>query len=72
MPNITGNPGYQANENHIWGAFYKPGNNAYQNKFDGNGNGNDIQFAASASNPIYGRSNTVTPLSRSTLLCMKY
>lgn len=33
----------------------------------------DLAFDASLSNPeIYGNSETVTPLSQSTLLCMKY
>ena len=33
----------------------------------------DLVFDASLSNPeIYGNSETVTPLSQSTLLCMKY
>ena len=72
MPNITGNPGYQANESYISGAFYKPGNNQRQSKFEGSGTGNDIQFAASASNPIYGNSSTVTPLSLSSIFIIKY
>ena len=72
---ITGNPGYQANESYITGAFYKSGN-AWQSKFDGSGNGNNILFAASltwsglTSSPkdkdnkaieIYGKSTTVQP-----------
>ena len=73
---ITGNPGYQANESYITGAFYKSGN-AWQSKFDGSGNGNNILFAASRtwsgatssngnhthtlSNDVLGKSTTVQP-----------
>ena len=76
MPNITGAFNYgQINGG---GGFSASGAFTATRLDTGTGYGNNkfgcpqISFNASRSNPIYGKSSTVTPLSLSTKLILKY
>ena len=75
MPNITGGAGPIVVYNGGWysGALSLIGVMKNQQGPSGNqqGGGN-INFDASRSSAIYGNSNTVTPLSLSTLMLVKY
>ena len=58
-------------------ATYRPtadilGKNGYTTNYDANNAGNDINFNASLSNSIYGKSTTVQPPSFTTRFIIKY
>ena len=72
LPNITGNIGFKAETYPDGNLFYTIRSNIYSETSSGGAYGDKIGFDASLSNPIYGSSSTVTPLSRSVLLCIKY
>lgn len=78
LPNITGSLDVNADRNIFnggqYGAFYRNGSGgrkwaAFESTAISLG---DIHFDASRSNPIYGKSNTVTPLSLSAKIVLKY
>ena len=77
LPNITGTFDTGDRRTHIAGtsgAIYVraigPNTWSTQNKAGGNTQG--VGFNARGSNTIYGSSSTVTPLSQSTVMLMKY
>ena len=83
MPNITGGffPASGTNGVGSWlgvantyGAFKKGTATASNtaNNLGGSSTANRTEFDASLSSSTYGSSETVTPLSQSTLWCMKY
>ena len=74
LPNITGTVWRSRNNSYasIGGAFY------YEMVYDADGTGGSaptpvmVHMDASRSNSIYGSSSTITPLSLSTKLILKY
>ena len=71
LPNILGSGG-NTDKNNFSGAIY--GDSSKSNGFDGflNSKGAHIYFDASKSNDLYGKSSTVTPLSRKCKYFIKY
>lgn len=63
---------FLADANKPTGAFYEAG--SYPKKHQGTNTGTDIIIGidASHSNPVYGNSDMVTPISQSTLYILKY
>ncbi len=68
LPNITATGGFYENlsvgdlKDRLTGAFYANANNQTQKGSSGTDSDNPtLDFDASRSNPIYGRSNTVQP-----------
>lgn len=73
MPNITGEIKYDVWARKPSGAFYSNGGVKRAGTEDASGSsGGTKGFSASLSNSIYGNSNTVTPLSESTIYIIKY
>ena len=78
MPNITGSASMKGHTgmvlNPVVSGSFKRGTKTYPAcATTASQTSYDLVFDASLSNPeIYGNSETVTPLSQSTLLCMKY
>ena len=74
LPNITGSTrlySYPAEEVDT-GALYREDGAGYVDNSIGQGKFYRVNFDASLSNPIYGNSDTVTPLSLSTKFFIKY
>lgn len=77
LPNITGSSspfdtsGFLYDSGDTIGAFYKGAQKSYITNV-GPHLAYNLGFDASLSSSIYGSSNTVTPLSESTLILMKY
>lgn len=74
LPNITGiigtgNWGLSTGQT-LSGAFYSGGGKTYG--VYGQSGGHQCNFAASNSNPLYGASSTVQPLSQIVHICIKY
>lgn len=73
LPNITG---YYGGDDYklatIGGAFYYSGTGTGQHSESITGSFNTIQFSASRSSAIYGRSSTVQPPSRTVQICIRY
>ena len=75
MPNITGGAGPIIVYNGGWYGGVLSLIDVMKNQQGPSGNqqgGGNINFDASRSSAIYGNSNTVTPLSLSTLMLVKY
>lgn len=72
LPNITGSIGFKAETVNPQGAFYTVTNNTYPEYSSGNNYGDIVGFNASNSNPIYGKSNYVTPKNVNVLPILKY
>lgn len=74
LPNITGTVGIRPTLGFAGttGAFYATNQNGADN-YAQSGTANALTgFDASRSSSVYGNSDTVTPTSQSTLLCIKY
>lgn len=73
LPNITG---YYGGDDYklstIGGAFYYSGTGSGQHSESITGSFNTIQFNASRSSAIYGRSTTVQPPARTVHVCIRY
>ena len=63
LPNIIGDTGYDVQSNFVKGAFCSSWGSGVVAVFAGTRNTGKQGFDASLSNPVYGSSDTVTPLS---------
>jgi len=72
LPNITGETGYDHQGAFATGAFKSSFGTKQVAHFAGVNTTGAQGFDAAVSSPIYGRSNTVTPLSLTTKLILKY
>lgn len=73
MPNIEGGfSSFYGESPHGYGAFYAGGTGVHKGGLGSNWSNPGLTFNASRSNSIYGKSNTVTPLSRKCLFLVKY
>lgn len=77
MPNFSGRIGkYNAGLiGGVWGCVFINGGSAGSRYLAHSGDAPSqaqVDIAGSASNPLYGASDTVTPLSESCLICIRY